>query len=171
MPLVKASLQSDIAAALRKQLAVTGDASKLPKITDALADDWGKAYDSYAGQALCSGMSPVGGVASTVSSALKGADYLDGWEDGIKSYWQAVTFAGGGFIPVNPCDPSGIACKSPIRGLLPDPAGTLGASPVNTLDDFADKLATILDTHTQKVTCMTTTTSTPPVVVAAAPIS
>lgn len=171
MPLVKASLQSDIASALLKQLAQQSTNQNTLRITDDLADDWGRAYDSYASQAMCSGMSPVGGVASTVASALKDADYLDGWEAGIKSYWQTVIFVGGGFIPANPCNPSGIACKSPIRELLPNPAGTLPATPGSTLDQFADQLATILDTHTKNVTCLTTTTSAPPVIVPVAPIS
>ena len=173
MPLVSADLASKIAAAFRKQRNVTSPTDvKSPKITAPLADDLGDAYHAYASAALCSGMAASGGSASKVSSALKGANYFDGWEQGVKDYWDAVSFAGSGFIPKNPASSSGISgLKSDVRALLASPAGTASATIPMEIDAFATKLAGILDTHTKQATVLTTTTSTPPVVVAKASIS
>jgi len=172
MPLVMPTLATALAAAFTKQLAVTSGDVKSPKITSDLADDLGKAYHSYASAALCSGMAASGGDGSKVASALKGADYFDGWEDGVKSYWDAVSFAGSGFIPKNPASSSGISgLKSDVRALLGKPAGTAEVTVPNLIPAFCTLLATVLDTHTKQVTALTTTTSTPPVVVAKAPIS
>jgi hypothetical protein len=173
MPLVKATLSSALAAAFTKQKAVTSPTDvKVPKITSALADDLGKAYHSYASAALCSGMAASGGDGSKVASALKGADHFDGWEQGLKDYWDGVSFAGAGFIPKNPASGSGISgVKSGVRGLLAGPAGDLAKTAPNEIPAFCDLLAGVLDTGSKKATAMTTTTAVPPVVVAKAPIS
>lgn len=163
MPLVVSLLKSGLKSALETQLAAKGPV-KVPKITPALAAAWGAAYHAYASAALCGIKTASGGDPSKVEAGLLGADYLDGWEKGVKDYWDAVKFGGDPlYIPKNPASSSGItALKTDVRALLADPAGSLGKTAGMTLDAFAGKLAAVLDKHTLKVTVDTTTKPPPP---------
>jgi hypothetical protein len=68
---------------------------------------------------------------------------MQGWTPGLVAYWTATTWAGAGFIPVNPTIPIGIVAVAPLIAafLAPPPKASSD-------DDAAAILAGILYTGT-----------------------
>lgn len=89
---------------------------------------------------------------------------LEGWAVGFPLYWVGVTFAGPGFIPVNPMDPISLtAATAQIKSLIQLMMPPLPPQ-FNTIDEFVGRLSTILYTCTKMLMVITTTTSAPPIV-------
>lgn len=154
MALVKSKLSKGLEDAFKAQLAKTSGDIKVPRVTDELAAALGAAYDAYAsaGTVHETAATAVGGP-SKVESALKGADYFDGWEQGLTDYWTPALFGGGTYVDAAATVVSGISgCKTAVRALLPDPAGKLSDPVGIELHDFCESLAGVLDDHTKKVT-------------------
>ena len=155
MPLDKSKLQKALKKAFETQLAKTSGDTKVPKVTDALATDLGQAYTDYASDAKIGAAKLASkGSASDIADALKGAPYFNGWEAGTKAWWGKASADDGSGVYIagakpKPAGLSGVGDK--IKGLLPDPAGTLDDPPATELDKFCGDLSDALDEFTKKI--------------------
>ena len=168
MALVQTVLKQNILNAMNKIKASKESDITSPLLSSVDAQAYADAYHSYAASAMA-GIATIAipGQASALKGPLMGMPLFTGWGPGLVAYWTPVMFTGPGYIPVNPTIAAGaIGASAEIALLLPP-----NKTNVKTEEEFADKLATILDSWTKKVMVTLTTLPTPVPVVSVSPLS
>lgn len=130
----------------------------IPLMSQKLADALAKAYHDWAAGALAGGMSPSGGVPGTISAALVLTPLFAGWGPGTVAYWTAVIWALPGTATGVTIGASMVKVSADILAQLFTPPFPNSSSP-KTKEEFADKLATILDSNTKAIKVTMTTTA------------
>lgn len=131
----------------RNVLRVTPAGVQLPLMPIELAQELSKQYHEWASSAIAGGMIPVGGNHSLIASQLSSMPLMSGWAPGLISYWTAVswnapTISTGVSIPV-----ALVKISADIVSQFIAPPNPSAFSP-QSIDEFADRLATILHSGT-----------------------
>jgi len=160
MALLQPILKQNILNAMNKIKASKESDVTSPLLSSVDAQAYADAYHSYAASAMA-GIATivVPGQASALKGPLMGMPLFTGWGPGLVAYWTPVMFTGPGYIPVNPTIAVGaIGASAEIALLLPP-----NKIDIKTEEEFAGKLATILDKWTKNVIVLLTTISVPPI--------
>lgn len=161
MSLEKGVLEESLLKAFMKIKQTKGSPGLAPLISPPVALELANAYHEYAQKAIAGPLSLASpGVPAALAGILSAIPLFAGWGPGLLAYWTPVTFAGPGFIPVNPTVPVAVigASAEIILMLPPNPIK------IKTEEEFVQKFAEILHKYTTQVMVVATTTTVPPVV-------
>ncbi len=160
MSLEKSTLEKALLKAFMK-IKETNSPGFAPLLSPGVALALAEAYHEYAKDASAGPLvvaSP--GIPSALAGILSVIPLFAGWGPGLLAYWTPVTFAGPGFIPVNPTIPVAVVGVTAeiVLMLPPNPIK------ISSETEFVQKFADILHRYTTQIMVTATTTSAPPVV-------
>lgn len=158
MPLLQQSLSSGIADAFRNGMKITeGSAGCPPNIVSSVAKELAGAYHSYASKIMAGPLTPISFPMLSILETSLEPHRMIGWGTGLMSYWTPVMWKGPGFIPANPTIPGIISAAGPE-------VFSLFSNTIPSLEECADRIASILHKYTMQLKVLATTTTVPPVV-------